>query len=192
MNVETITMEPKLAAAKLDAYRRRLDRSSDPVLRAEYEGALAGYKALAKGTPVISLRQSIDGAGLDAELRPILAVMRADAKTVSCCRCPGEIRFYHPNLGRGRSGWGRSFTFAAPGIRGYLGTLHAVVPMIPADVGPKRIDLKRHLILWEAHWTEVPVDPMLLKPLAGDLYAVVAAWDLTPIERLVIAGRLRQ
>jgi hypothetical protein len=32
------------------------------------------------------------------------------------------------------------------------------------------------------------VDPILLRPIGGDLYAVVAQWDLTEIERTIIAG----
>lgn len=32
-------------------------------------------------------------------------------------------------------------------------------------------------------------DPYLLRPIHGDLCAVVAAWDLTELERSVMAGR---
>lgn len=35
---------------------------------------------------------------------------------------------------------------------------------------------------------EAPVDPALLKHIGGDLYAVVATWDLTDLERAVLDG----
>lgn len=45
-------------------------------------------------------------------------------------------------------------------------------------------------ILWEAEWQAVPPkDPALLRHLGGDLYAVVAVWDLTELERAVLGGR---
>lgn len=33
-------------------------------------------------------------------------------------------------------------------------------------------------------------DPALLKHIGGDLYAVLATWDLTELERSVLGGRL--
>jgi hypothetical protein len=47
-------------------------------------------------------------------------------------------------------------------------------------------------VLWEADWKVHPVppgDPALLKHIGGDLYAVVAVWDLTPLEQAVLAAR---
>jgi hypothetical protein len=67
----------------------------------------------------------------------------------------------------------------------------AMVPMVPPDVLPPRgADLSKHFILWEVESWDVspPVDPILLRPIGGDLYAVVAQWDLTEIERTIIAG----
>ena len=32
---------------------------------------------------------------------------------------------------------------------------------------------------------------MLLKPIGGDLYAVIWQWDLTEVERMIIAGTRR-
>jgi hypothetical protein len=70
----------------------------------------------------------------------------------------------------------------------------AMVPMVPADVYPSRgLDLSKHFVLWEVEdWDAAPpVDPMLLKPIGGNLYAVIAQWNLTEIERVIIAGTRR-
>lgn len=76
----------------------------------------------------------------------------------------------------------------------------AQVPIIPLGVREKaglRIDanLRTYAILWEAddwRWMRDPAptrDPALLRHVAGDIYAVLATWDLTEVERLVLSGR---
>lgn len=83
----------------------------------------------------------------------------------------------HPNDG---SAWSR------PRIRSLL-------PPIPPHLRPKRAGLHNFHILWEAEWevdrTTPPGDPALLRHLAGDLYAVLAVWDLTPLEQAVLGHR---
>jgi hypothetical protein len=50
-------------------------------------------------------------------------------------------------------------------------------------------------VLWEVEeWTwrttpRPPGDPALLRHVGGDIYAVEAIWDLTPLEQLVLSGR---
>lgn len=67
--------------------------------------------------------------------------------------------------------------------------LKAMVPTIPPAL---RHALRGYVILWEADWTVgamiPPGDPALLKHLGGDMYALLAVWDLTPLERAVLAG----
>lgn len=65
-----------------------------------------------------------------------------------------------------------------------------IVPIVPVHLRPKRAVGNYH-ILWEAEWTKVvPRDPMLLRRITGDLWLVVAAWDLTEVERAALATRL--
>lgn len=80
-------------------------------------------------------------------------------------------------------------------VRGY-----ALAPLVP----PKALNaisgtaaLSRHLILWEVEqWSDRMIgavpdrDPLLLRPIHGDLCAVVAQWDLTDLERAVMASRV--
>jgi hypothetical protein len=66
---------------------------------------------------------------------------------------------------------------------------HALVPSVPPQLRPD--DLSKYFILWEAEWTaKAPVDPILLSPVNDTMFAVVAQWDLTPLEQRVLEGRL--
>lgn len=100
--------------------------------------------------------------------------------------------------GWGRVAWHRravfpAGTFSRDGLPDYqLRGYRALVPLIPPNLRPARA-LVRYVILFEAEWEPVPpTDPLLLRHLHGDLYAVLAAWDLTPLERAVLAGRLSE
>jgi hypothetical protein len=62
--------------------------------------------------------------------------------------------------------------------------------MIPPS-GLPVTGLSNYFILWDAVWVPAPpADPLLLKPLGGAIYAIVFAWDLTPLEQAVMRGRL--
>ena len=69
--------------------------------------------------------------------------------------------------------------------------IRAMAPNIPPALRPAH-HLRNYHLLWEAEWqldrSVPPGDPALLKQLGGDLYAVLAVWDLTPIEQAVLAG----
>jgi hypothetical protein len=67
--------------------------------------------------------------------------------------------------------------------------LKTIVPKIPASLRPKG-DLNKYYILWEVEkWQAVPKDPYLLKRLTKNMFVILAGWDLTELERSVIAGR---
>lgn len=72
----------------------------------------------------------------------------------------------------------------------------SMVPIVPPRHRPAGAgDLSSFLVLWEADdwaWSQVPAppgDPALLRHVGGDIYAVLATWDLTDLERLVLTGR---
>lgn len=68
----------------------------------------------------------------------------------------------------------------------------AMVPNVPPRHRPARGLAQCH-ILFEAEWAIdpiPPVDPALVRHLGGDLWVVFAEWDLTELERAVLAGRL--
>jgi len=55
-------------------------------------------------------------------------------------------------------------------------------PHIPPALRPK-INLKNFHILFEVQsWEEYPVDPFLLRRIQGNLFLIIAEWELTPLE----------
>jgi hypothetical protein len=151
------------------------------------------YREIASGRVLIRALESVRAAGLDAQGRPKLAIVRADHKRVRLSIGPNQDAEFQPMaLSHGR--WRATYHHAikVPGLRSaeYLpGTHEAIVPMIPVHLRPQTA-IDAYHILWEADWRAVPTDPMLLRRLGGDLWIVVAAWDLTEVERAVMASRV--
>jgi hypothetical protein len=87
---------------------------------------------------------------------------------------------------------------AGESLVGMWGNRHgwqSMVPIVPPKHRPPRDAFGKRLVLWEVEnweWAQLPAppgDPALLRPVGGDIYAVEAIWDLTELERLVLAGR---
>jgi hypothetical protein len=201
MNIETISMPKHEAVAKIAAYRNALKTTADK----EYAQALQGYRALAKGTVLIDPFQAIRDAGWDDLCRPRLAIARADQRRIelsynkewakdtygsSIERATGVLFNAHDLSWRHKDRQIGVRDMKPSPWRKALPRVEAIVPMIPADVLPKRGKTSQWYILWEAEWQNVPPrDPLLLKPIGGNLYAVLASWDLTELERKIIARR---
>lgn len=207
MNVATITMDRDLAREKLRAYRRAKHQD----VEAEYKQVARAYAELAKGTPLIRLTPTIQGGGFFDDMRPRLAIARADQKEVEFRWPNGSLAAFDTDFGyTGRRRLRNSIVHIDMGREhGQLSrngnrvwakhiTGYALVPMVPPDVRPARGQLKDRFILWEVdHWASkprtarAPVDPFLLKHIGGDLYAILASWDLTPIEQAILEGAMR-
>ncbi len=152
------------------------------------------YKRIAQGKTVIRALESIRVAGLNEQGCPKLAIARADM--TSCFWVPQAQRCtFGERWPRARSR--KTLTMEWPQLndlrRGFQDRYHyeAIVPIIPVHLRPKR-GLQNYHILWEAEWTQrYPVDPYLLRRFGGDAWLVVAAWDLTDVERAVMSQRVR-
>ncbi len=196
MNVDTITMDPTEARERLRDYRTALHRSADD----EYQAAAAGYEALADGTPLLQFGPAIAAAPRDEKDRPMLAIARADRTQVMIrSSWTNETRF-DSTAGFYRSvPDGSLLTLVVNLVDARPRNGYALVPMVPPhalNACGGRSRLRDHLILWEIEsWADQPIqavpdrDPYLLRPIHGDLCAVVAEWDLTELERSVMAGR---
>jgi hypothetical protein len=192
MNIATIKMPEKEAKRAFRDYRDAVKSRHD----AEDAAILAGYRHLAAGRELIDLLPVMRAAGVDEQNRPRLAICRADAKWC-WYECNPEPTFVlnENDFGRyrasGRITFPRGFFPPCMDRTNRRRRCRAIVPIIPPQLRPAHA-LSNYHILWEAEWQNVPIDPLLLKHLGGTLYAVLAGWDLTPLEQAVLAGRLVQ
>lgn len=69
----------------------------------------------------------------------------------------------------------------------------ATVPGMPPEI--RELARKDHLLLWQAEWRKIgsqvqrpPRDPALLERLNGNMYVVLATWDLTALEASALCG----
>lgn len=207
MNVPLIEMDRHEAREQLQVYERALKRGRKP--NAEYEAARAGLAALANGTPLLRLADCFSRAGFDKNNMPRLAIARADRRQVRCSwsqpsrvwRVPGypsRALYFDAQPATGPLGRGLVIPVVIPDShRPRLNFMsqrdgRTLVPMIPPTVREQvRFSDSRTFILWEVEkWEPVPSrDPFLLRHIVGDTYAVLAQWDLTPLEQAVMAGR---
>jgi hypothetical protein len=181
MKVESLQMIDPAQAAEL--YRKYQEHRA---YQKPHDAEIARiYREIARGRTVIRALESIRAAGLDAEGFPKLAICPAHMPT--CFWRPGSnVCTFGPRSPRSnqRSGIVR---MDWPGLRTGLWEGEAIVPLIPIHLRPKR-GLQNYHILWEAEWAKrYPVDPYLLRRFGGDAWIVVAAWDLTDVERAVMS-----
>lgn len=199
MEIPIMTVDPDEALRKHQAYIR--EKHADAY---EFsQRCAAAYHALQNGRPLVSLSAAIRAGGLDENHRPRLAIARADRKEVYMSWRRGDeiIRYCtaaNPHRFNSRA-WPTLNRFVNIAQthhddHRYLRSGYALVPAVPADIRPKTGPLEGWFILWEVdHWSESsmtaqpPTDPYLLEHIGGDLYAVVAQWDLSEIERAIMA-----
>jgi len=198
MDLAPLTVDPEDARQRLDAYvALRADERT-----AEDEAIAAGYRAAARGHAVISLPDAIHAGGyFGATGLPRIAIARADAK---------QCWLHSATLRDGAVRWTYSDTQTARGLLDVArhrvvvrtpGSPEAstrqpwvsrtIVPIVPPQFRPRAKRLWRFHVLWEVErWATVaPEDPALVRHIRGDLWAVVATWDLTPLERAVLSAR---
>ena len=194
MNVSEIQLDQDRAAELLEKYREHKANANEDDL-----AIMKAYRAIARGDVVIQAHQSIIDAGWDMEQgRPKLAICRAHKKV---CYLE-QTRLWHNGC---QLTFREARKLSVPDRVHNFQQIHvhqestpdwvqscygkAIVPHIPLNMRPKK-GLHLYHILWEADWEDVPIDPMLIRKLAGDLWLVCAAWDLTDVERAVIADRM--
>jgi len=168
---------------------------------------MRSYKALSQGKRVLDLRETLKIGGLNDRYEPRLAISRADQPHIvfehfssvdRWCYVP-DRRVRKPPFADGRAVSVPTGVYPAIDGHGRLPDIgkeqwrfriRAAVPPIPAQFRPAG-GLAPFHILWEAEWQPIaPKDPILLKRIGGYLYAVLAQWDLTELERAVLGARL--
>ncbi len=195
MELTTITMDRNAARKAFLEYRAAFRETHE----AQDAKIMRGYRELAKGRQLISLPETIKAGGYHVgardEIVPNLAIVRASADFVylrtwtdGSCLFSEEQSY----AWRAKKAVRRLPAGTLPAMdwnQTARGTQRALVPIIPPEYRPP-YKLENYHILFEAEWKpQPPVDPVLLKHIGGDLYAVLAAWDLTEVERAVLAER---
>jgi hypothetical protein len=181
MNTARIEVDRDTAAVLYRKYREHRDQATDQDLRIE-----SVYRQIARGKKVIMAFESIRQAGLDDQGRPKLAIIRADAQWAYLRKDRERVSFQMDSWPRGNA-TKRTISVPWKGMEWASTSAKARVPLVPVHLRPKT-NLSNYHILWEADWEHAPVDPMLLRRYGGDLWLVLAAWDLTAVERAVLSG----
>lgn len=196
MDLVPLEISEEEAKEKLAEYEAalRIERN------AEDEAIAMGYRAAARGLTVIRLSQVIARGGWmeDTSGLPRIAVIRADA-TECWVTWSGDDLVYADADGWGlnRGALVGTHTVRVPMQQAGVPTIrnwrrgHTIVPLIPPRHRPKLRRLRHCHILWEVErWDPTPArDPALLRHIRGDLWAVLATWDLTDLERYVLSQR---
>ena len=211
MRLSTITMDRIQARDAYKAYRASVRAEGHSP---EDEMIARGYHALALGRSVLALSEAIKAGGLGNDGLPRIAIARADAHEAHVrIRLDRALEMWCGTKRKDeRWSWAAGFAdgrlpdslvkwqeweAANPDKRGQNDwrDIHAraMVPIVPPQYRPGH-DLANYHILFEVErWSKVapppPRDPALLKHIGGDLYAVLAVWDLTDLERAVLGHR---
>lgn len=161
---------------------------------------LSAYKALMKGQRLIHLPTVIRDGGFNDKDHwfPRLAIATADAKEVSfSCWGPSFTSLGRPWGLKGKAEDAKipHSMFPAEVTNRDWRTRNnhpldtrALVPAVPPNLRPD--ELHKYHILWEAEWKHrAPGDPILLSRVNSEMFAIVAQWDLTPLEQKILEGR---
>ena len=210
VKLATIDMPRTEARKAFLNYRRAMYAQRDEGARAEDEQIMRCYRALALGRQVVDIRDAIKRGGeRPRDHLPRLAIARADEAHIFVRRRDdGSVTYTGDDI---LFRWGnrymaekksRVLSMAAgtlpdlrteedrrrwPDHRGNQRDSRAIVPVVPPALRPVKL-LKNYHILFEADWQPQPKprDPALLKHLGGPIYAVVALWDVSPVEATVL------
>jgi len=213
MDIEKIQMPKERAKAEWKLYNDLVKKKHEKYLT-EMKNCM--YQ-LSQGKALIDINKVMEKAGVTKNYEPKLAIARADWKEVYFrkkdsgrgffagsqrewySRTGGDIDLPPEtfvqwlrgktdiNLKDGRVGkMDNTSEWAIP-----KPNIKTKVPIIPAQLMPDG-DLKNYYILWEVDkWEELPKqdDPLLLKRITENLFVILSAWEVTPLEQSIISGR---
>jgi hypothetical protein len=191
MQVQTVTVDRAKARQLYRAYKihQNYQRPED------YE-IMRAYQLIAQGKVIIQAIESIRQAGLNSDNMPKLPLCRANAKWCYFRSDQwGHGHFspqpYPQSNSRQTIKFTRGLFPQSLRVCNSWDNAKAAVPIIPIHLRPQR-GIENYHILWEATWELTPpVDPYLLRRIRnGDMWLVVAAWDLTEVERAAMRTRM--
>lgn len=165
---------------------------------------------MSKGKELIDIYKIMNEVGLNENNQPRLAIARADLK---------EVHFEKRDEGAGRFGTSEQYNSVQASAKDMIELpqktfdihwerrnkeqnlsvnwniknkiIKTKVPIVPLELLPKG-SLSNYYILWEAKvWEDLPEtkDPILLKRISENLFAILGCWDLTDLEQSILRGR---
>lgn len=205
MLLNLLTEEPAVARKQFLDYRNELrQRRRDEATR-EVDAAMRdAYKWLAKGFSLIRMTEALRAGGTEVRavgsrkaLLPRLALAQIGYPRVwtNAIDTDGSVMFSVKQLDRWSLSrdqrYARRFDpIFEPGEweERANARFSARVPIVPPEHRPSERTMGTCHVLFEAEWQgdPVPGDPALVKWVGGDLWAVLATWDLTPLEAAVL------
>lgn len=200
MNVGELRISPEVAAQKIREYQALVGARRS----AEDEMMIRCFRHAKQNRAIVDLDAAFETAGLDEDGNPRIAICRSDMTQVWCYKGTGRCSFaWGPAMFR-RWGWGgvemnpnatRSIiSVRTPGTKYLLREfLTTQVQPVPPMLRPSRGLHLYHTLFEVEKWDveHVSVDPFLLKRIQGSLFAVVAEWELTPLESQIVASMRR-
>lgn len=217
MDVKTIQLDRAKAQLEYREYREAVKKNHDVEYLRDLKNA---YGHARRGHPILDVWQAFSDTGLDANGDPKIAIARADLTEIEFRKFSegqsqgGEFRPRNDNRRRRHDAMVCGHVSIPQGILKWnyppqrqqyptdswqfrqteplRSTLATRVPIIPARFQPP-VGLSNYHILWEVEkWDVVtpPRDPFLLKRISPNVFAVLAAWELTELERTVLRGRI--
>lgn len=210
MNVSTITVPAEEALTKLAQYKALNARQRT----ADDERIQSMYAAVSKGARVINIASAFRETGLNDLKQPKLAIARGDWREVFFH--PGKWlreendgtisatgRWSHD---KGAGSFNDADEFRWTAYRKTVsfedtfphdmatGTIKATVPHIPPNIRPVTNLRNFHILFEVENWVPVKAkakpsrDPFLLQRIQGDLFIVVAEWELTALEMSLLGA----
>lgn len=200
MNVEAISVDKDLAKQKYKEYIEAAKKQKSK----EYSALRRAYRALSKGLKVIDIYQAFNDTGKKSD-KPKLAIVRADSTEVFFTKqSNGAGKFSRHDPRNWRNHEIRSdVALPSETFEPWVGEnperpwvipnseLVTNVPIIPASVSvPKK--LENYYILFEVkEWRNNATvrDPYLLERINDNTFVVLAEWDVTDVEAIVMRSR---
>jgi|SRR6185295_3768243 len=190
MTLDFISETAEVAKQKYLEYREAVKKRNDPA----YKDLKQLYRQLYLGKKLIDIFEVIQKGGLHENFYPKLAVCKATFKEVYCYFTrEGDITFME------RRNWKKTSEqvilkkcLPRPANTNWSFELTAPVPIIPPSVLPAKLT-DDYYILWEVdEWKMIPpTDPWLLKRINERMFVAVAGWNLTALEKSVMASKIK-
>ena len=200
MDVTTVSMPEEEAEVVYKQYLEVVKTRKEKYL----EDLKKVYLALKQGKQIIDIYEAFKKTGVKEDGNPKLAISPAHQKTVQFKKETGgaglfsENKNWHQEVmidvrlpGDTFPAWATEKIENQTWSRIKNERIVTNVPLIPAHLMPEG-KLENYYILWEVdEWLPVAkaVDPFLLKRINANTFIVLAVWDLTEVEQIVMRGR---